>query len=119
MLLIRSQLSTLICVFTLDRIGRRWTLYWGSVVMGICMFLAGAFSRLGTEHTGATAKLYGGVAVFFIFMFTATFGATWLTVPWLYPAEVFPLEVRVRGNAWGVVGWSIGNGWLTLLCPGE
>jgi MFS family permease len=21
--------STLICVFTLDRIGRRWTLYWG------------------------------------------------------------------------------------------
>ena len=25
------QFSTLICVFTLDRIGRRWTLYWGSV----------------------------------------------------------------------------------------
>ncbi|KAL8862201.1 MAG: hypothetical protein Q9198_010497 [Flavoplaca austrocitrina] len=46
-----------------------------------------------------------------------TFGATWLTVPWLYPAEIFPLEVRARGNAWGVVGWSIGNGWLTLLCP--
>jgi hypothetical protein len=27
------------------------------------------------------------------------------------------LEVRAKGNAWGVVGWSIGNGWLTLLCP--
>jgi hypothetical protein len=25
--------------------------------------------------------------------------------------------VRAKGNAWGVVGWSIGNGWLTLLCP--
>src|SRR5207248_8537737 len=24
--------STLICVVTIDRIGRRWTLYWGSVV---------------------------------------------------------------------------------------
>ncbi|OJD35906.1 mfs monosaccharide transporter [Diplodia corticola] len=35
----------------------------------------------------------------------------------LFPAEIFPLEVRARGNAWGVVGWSIGNGWLTLLCP--
>jgi hypothetical protein len=34
-----------------------------------------------------------------------------------YPAEIFPLEVRAKGNAWGVVGWSIGNGWLTLLCP--
>jgi hypothetical protein len=35
----------------------------------------------------------------------------------LYPAEIFPLEVRAKGNAFGVVGWSIGNGWLTLLCP--
>lgn len=117
--LTKPQLSTLVCVFTLDRIGRRWTLYWGSVVMGLSMFLAGAFSRLGIEHTGDAAKLYGGAAVFFVYLFTATFGATWLTVPWLYPAEIFPLEVRARGNAWGVVGWSIGNGWLTLLCPGE
>jgi hypothetical protein len=39
------------------------------------------------------------------------------TVPWLYPAEIFPLSIRTKGNAWGVVGWSIGNGWLTLLCP--
>lgn len=46
-----------------------------------------------------------------------TFERRWLTVPWLYPAEIFPLEVRAKGNAWGVVGWSIGNGWLTLLCP--
>ena len=29
-----------------------------------------------------------------------------LTVPWLYPAEIFPLEVRAKGNAFGVVGWS-------------
>lgn len=27
------------------------------------------------------------------------------------------MEVRARGNAFGVVGWSIGNGWLTLLVP--
>jgi hypothetical protein len=47
-----------------------------------------------------------------VFVFTFTFGATWLTVPWLYPAEIYPLAVRAKGNAWGVVGWSIGNGWL-------
>lgn len=52
-----------------------------------------------------------------VFIFTSTFGATWLTVPWLYPAEIFPLAIRAKGNALGVVGWSIGNGWLTLLCP--
>lgn len=30
---ITYMLATLICVFTLDRIGRRWTLYWGAVSM--------------------------------------------------------------------------------------
>ncbi|OGE49672.1 hypothetical protein PENARI_c020G00806 [Penicillium arizonense] len=113
--------ATLVCVFTLDRIGRRWTLYWGSVVQGIAMFLAGGFSRLAIDSKAAgemgKASSYGAAAASMIFIFTSTFGATWLTVPWLYPAEIFPLAVRARGNAFGVVGWSIGNGWLTLLCP--
>lgn len=25
--------------------------------------------------------------------------------------------MRAKGNAWGVVGWSIGNGWCVLLLP--
>lgn len=25
--------------------------------------------------------------------------------------------MRAKGNAWGVVGWSIGNGWLMMLNP--
>jgi len=113
--------STLICVFTLDRIGRRYTLYWGSIGQGIAMFLAGGMSRAGLNARAAgdiaTANQYGAAAASFVYIFTFVFGATWLTVPWLYPAEIFPLEVRAKGNAFGVVGWSIGNGWLTLLCP--
>ncbi|KAF2971302.1 hypothetical protein GQX73_g2223 [Xylaria multiplex] len=113
--------ATLICVFTLDRIGRRWTLWWGAAGQGLAMFLAGAFSQLGetAARNGDVDKAssYGAAAASFVFIFTSVFGATWLTVPWLYPAEIFPLHVRSQGNAWGVVGWSIGNGWLTLLCP--
>jgi len=113
--------ATLVCVFTLDRIGRRWTLYWGSVGQGIAMCLAAGMARLGLDATAAgntsAAASYGAAAASFVFIFTSIFGATWLTVPWLYPAEIFPLAVRAKGNAWGVVGWSIGNGWLTLLCP--
>jgi MFS family permease len=114
--------STLICVFTLDRIGRRWTLYWGSVMQGISMFLCGAFTRLGLDadmaNDTAAAGRYGIAAASMVFLFTFTFGATWLTVPWLYPAEIFPLAVRAKGNALGVVGWSIGNGWL-VSCPDD
>jgi MFS family permease len=79
--------STLICVFTLDRIGRRMTCYWGSVGMGISMALAGGFSRLGQDARNAgdlsKASAYGDAAVSMVYIFTFVFGATWLTVPWL------------------------------------
>jgi hypothetical protein len=86
------------------------------------MFLCGGFTRLGLDADAAgntsAAGSYGIAAASMIFLFTSTFGATWLTVPWLYPAEIFPLAVRAKGNAWGVVGWSIGNGWLvSVLIP--
>ncbi|KAG8631008.1 hypothetical protein KVT40_000148 [Elsinoe batatas] len=114
---ITYMLATLICVFTLDRIGRRWTLYWGAVGQGICCFAAGGLSYAVINASDSQRGRVGGAAVFFVFLYTAIFGATWLTVPWLYPAEIFPLQVRARGNAWGVVGWSIGNGWCVLLLP--
>lgn len=78
------------------------------------MFLVGGLSRGGLNATadgdGSAAGRWGAAAAAMVFMYTFGFGATWLTVPWLYPAEVFPLQVRVKGNAWGVVGWSVGNG---------
>ncbi|KAL8661718.1 MAG: hypothetical protein Q9202_005340 [Teloschistes flavicans] len=116
---ISYMFSTLIAVFTLDRLGRRVTLYWGCVVMGISMFLAGGFSRLSQNNQDDPhlKAAFGAAGAAFTFLFTAGFGATWLTVPWLYPAEIFPLQVRAKGNAWGVVGWSIGNGWTVLLLP--
>ncbi|KFZ18434.1 hypothetical protein V501_01211 [Pseudogymnoascus sp. VKM F-4519 (FW-2642)] len=113
--------STLICVFTIDRIGRRWTLYWGSVGQGIAMFLVGGLSRGGLDARNGgninNANQWGAAAATMIYVYTFIFGATWLTVPWLYPAEIFPLQVRAKGNAWGVVGWSIGNATLTLVLP--
>lgn len=98
-------------VVTIDRWGRRIGLYWGAVGQGISLILAGAFSRLLKDHPDHAAQ-YGGAAAFFVFLYTAIFGATWLTIPWVYPTETFPLEVRAKGNAFGVVGWSIGNGYV-------
>ncbi|CAK7202174.1 hypothetical protein SEUCBS139899_004894 [Sporothrix eucalyptigena] len=113
--------ATLVCVVTIDRIGRRWTLYWGSVVQGIVMFLVGGLSRAGLNAKAAgedtKAASFGAGAASMVFIYTSVFGATWLTVPWLVPTEYFPLHVRAKGNAWGVVGWSIGNGTLTLVLP--
>ncbi|KAJ3545317.1 hypothetical protein NM208_g2567 [Fusarium decemcellulare] len=113
--------ATLICVYTIDRIGRRWTLYWGSVGQAIAMFLVGGLSRGGLNAREAgnigVANQWGAAAASMVYLYTFIFGATWLTVPWLYPAEIFPIHVRAKGNSWGVLGWSIGNGTLTLLLP--
>ena len=81
------------------------------------MFVAGGLARATIEASPGSRTGIGAAATFFVFLYTMVFGATWLTVPWLYPAEIFPLQVRARGNAWGVVGWSIGNGWTVSYHP--
>ena len=101
--------ATFICVFTLDRIGRRWTLWWGAAGQAIAMFLAGGLVRGGLNDP-TNQEQWGIGATAMIYLYTFVFGATWLTVPWLYPAEIFPLKVRAKGSAWGGVGWSLGNG---------
>lgn len=99
--------------FTLDRIGRRWTLWWGAIGQAIAMFLAGRLARSGLDHPNEVESSGIG-ATAMVYLYTFVFGATWLTVPWLYPAEIFPLKVRAKGNAWGVVGWSLGNGYAPV-----
>ncbi len=34
-----------------------------------------------------------------LFTYIASFGATWLPLPWLYPAEVNPIKTRAKANA--------------------
>ena len=111
--------SVLIAVFTLDRFGRRPTLYFGAVLMGICLlrkycllyFLVSHSLRL-TIHTiavgGVSARYatdtglpintrlaWGGAVTFFTFFYTSTFGATWLVTPWLIPCEIMPVSGSV------------------------
>jgi hypothetical protein len=74
------MLSTLVCVFTLDRIGRRMTLWWGSCGQGITLFLAGGLIKLSKTTTGSESRESGNAAVAMVFLFTMIFGATWLTV---------------------------------------
>lgn len=33
------------------------------------------------------------------------------------PTEIFPLAIRAKGNAFGIVGWSLGCGSVSLAAP--
>ncbi|KAJ6156648.1 hypothetical protein N7497_005533 [Penicillium chrysogenum] len=113
---ISYMFSVFFAVITLDRYGRRQTMLWGAVVMCIALLVAGILDMYAQE-AGPNQRKYGAGVAAMTFFYTATFGATWLTTPWLYPTEIFPLTVRAKGGAWSVVGWSIGNGIVTMITP--
>ncbi|KAL9122578.1 MAG: hypothetical protein Q9187_000861, partial [Circinaria calcarea] len=113
---ISYMFSVIFAVFTLDRYGRRSTMVWGAAAMALILLIAGFLDKYA-QIPGPSQKKYGAGVVAFTFLYTATFGATWLTTPWLYPTEIFPLNVRAKGGAWSVVGWSIGNGIVTMITP--
>jgi hypothetical protein len=40
--------------------------------------------------------------------------ATWGTIAFLIPTEIFPSNLRAQGNGFGVLGWALGVG-MTVL----
>lgn len=92
------------------------TMVWGAVAMALILLIGGILDQKA-QKKGPKQKQYGAAVAALVFLYTATFGATWLTTPWLYPTEIFPLNVRAKGGAWSVVGWSLGNGVVTMITP--
>lgn len=55
--------------------------------MGISLIFCGIAARYAADTTlSASSRLsWGSVVTAGTFVYTATFGATWLTIPWLFP----------------------------------
>lgn len=78
--------------FFIERIGRRQLFLYGTLGQLFSMVII-----FGCLCTGSTAVAKGAAVGFFTYI--ASFGATWLPLPWLYPAEINPLRTRGRANA--------------------
>ncbi|KAH7008999.1 putative hexose carrier protein [Ilyonectria destructans] len=89
-------LSSLIAWWAVDRFGRRRLFMFGSAGMTLCMALSAVFVGIGTKSLG-----YGAVVVLYVFYTFFTVG--WQANMWIYPSEILPLKLRVRGGAIGVV----------------
>ncbi|PLB42219.1 putative MFS monosaccharide transporter [Aspergillus candidus] len=86
--------------FFVEKIGRRKLFLGGSY--GQCASMIIVFACL-IPGDSQTAK----GAVFGLFLYMCFFGATWLPLPWLYPAELSPIKTRSKANA-----ISTCNNWL-------
>lgn len=80
--------------FIIERAGRRKLFLWGTVGQMLSMVLIFACLIPGETDNPATVG-----AVVGLFTYIASFGATWLPLPWLYPAEISPIKTRAKANA--------------------
>ncbi|KAK9455920.1 putative hexose carrier protein [Dipodascopsis uninucleata] len=95
-------LSSIIPWFIIDRIGRRKLFMIGSAGMGSCMVMSAILVGIGTKACG-----YG--AIVFLYIFQTFFTLGWQSNMWVYPSELMPLKLRLRGGAIAVISqWLFG-----------
>jgi sugar porter (SP) family MFS transporter len=96
--------------FVVERVGRRKLFLIGTV--GQCLSMVLTFGALIPGSTSAA----NGAAVG-LFTYIAFFGATWLPLPWLYPAEINPLKTRAKANAVSTVSNWLWNFFIVMITP--
>ncbi|KAI1266408.1 general substrate transporter [Xylariaceae sp. FL1019] len=96
--------------YFVERVGRRKLYLIGTV--GQCLSMVLVFGAL-LPGTASAAK-GAGVG---LFTYIAFFGATWLPLPWLYPAEINPLKTRAKATAVSTVSNWIWNFFVVMITP--
>lgn len=96
--------------YYVERIGRRKLFLIGTV--GQCLSMLLTMACLIPDSPGP-AK---GAAVG-LFTYIAFFGATWLPLPWLYPAEINPIRTRQKANALSTTSNWVWNFFIVMITP--
>lgn len=102
--------------FFVEKIGRRKLFLGGS--FGQCAAMIIVFGCLipGPSVTESDPQVAKG-AVFGFFMYMCFFGATWLPLPWLYPAELSPIKTRAKANAVSTCSNWLFNFTVVMITP--
>ncbi|EAU33313.1 conserved hypothetical protein [Aspergillus terreus NIH2624] len=108
--------GTIISAQIVDQIGRRKCLMLGSVILFLVELVAGSVYE-ASLHQPDKADQFAPAAVAMLFLFNLGYAATWGTVAFLIPTEIFPSDLRAQGNGFGITGWAVGVGMTTLVNP--
>lgn len=96
--------------FFIEKIGRRQLFLWGTYVQLVAMIITFACLIPGTSGPANGAVLG-------LFLYMAAFGATWLPLPWLYPAELSPIKTRAKANAISTCSNWLFNFTVVMITP--
>ncbi|KAJ5177474.1 Major facilitator superfamily domain general substrate transporter [Penicillium coprophilum] len=96
--------------FLIERVGRRKLFLYGTVGQMVSMLIT--FACLVSDKAGPAKG-----AAFGLFIYIASFGATWLPLPWLYPAEISPIKTRAKANALSTCSNWLFNFLIVMVTP--
>jgi SP family arabinose:H+ symporter-like MFS transporter len=93
-------LSTFVCLFVIDRMGRRALMIWGTIGCLSCM--AGLASVFVATDPAKDAHIATGVLAL-ILGYEFCYANSWAAMPFLYPSEMFPTAFRARGHGFSML----------------
>jgi sugar porter (SP) family MFS transporter len=99
---------TVLAMFFIDRFGRRFLLMVGSVAMATMLVLIGYCFQYGTHANWLLWLLIG---------YCGSFSFSSGAVTWVYISELFPLDVREKGQALGSNAHWVANAIISASFP--
>jgi hypothetical protein len=96
--------------FLIERVGRRKLFLYGTIGQMVSMIIVFACLIPGTTEAAKGAAVG-------LFTYIASFGATWLPLPWLYPAEISPIKTRAKANALSTCSNWLFNFLIVMVTP--
>ncbi|CAA0812282.1 Sugar transport protein 13 [Striga hermonthica] len=117
-----NVLSTIVSIYSVDKVGRRVLLLEAGVQMFISQVVIAII--LGIKVTDTSENLSHGYAIFVVVLictFVSAFAWSWGPLGWLIPSETFPLETRSAGQSMTVCvnlvfTFVIAQAFLSMLC---
>lgn len=95
-----NVISTVVSIYTVDKVGRRFLLLEAGVQMFLSQTLIAVI--LGLKVKDHSSSLHSGYAIFVVILvctFVSAFAWSWGPLGWLIPSETFPLETRSAGQS--------------------
>ncbi|KAK2774539.1 hypothetical protein FQN52_002495 [Onygenales sp. PD_12] len=96
--------------FVIERVGRRKLFMIGTAGQCLSMVLTFACLIPGTQNASIGAAVG-------LFTYIASFGSSWLPLPWLYPAEISPIKTRAKANALSTCSNWLFNFLVVMVVP--
>ncbi|KAF7722708.1 hypothetical protein EC973_002834 [Apophysomyces ossiformis] len=112
-------IGSILPIYLVEKVGRRKIMLWGLVFQVVTLVLIAGCQKAGNNHKEVygTSGDAGNGAVAFTMLYNFVFGASWLGMAWLYPAEIFSTALRAKGNSFSTAANWLGNFIVAMIAP--